>query len=111
MVPLLPGQPHLSKAFKLFTDLFCIEKVRNVAGLYLNLVDHATVLSADEKSKIQTLDRRQPQLPMDRSYVEGYTHNYRRHGATTLFVVPDIATDNDLQVRGAGTRSPWRLSG
>ena len=51
------GQPHLSKAFKLFTDLFCIEKVRNVAGLYLNLARHATVLSADEKSKIQTLDR------------------------------------------------------
>ena len=69
------GQPHLSRTFKLSTDPFCIAKVRNVAGLYLNLADHSMMLSADEKSKIQPLNHTQPKLPMDRLYVEDYTHN------------------------------------
>src|SRR6202035_4754592 len=85
-------QPHRSKSFKLSTDPFFIEKVRDVVGLYLNPPDHAIVLSVDEKSQIQALNRTQPVLPMGLGYVEGVTHDYVRHGTTTLFAALDIAT-------------------
>ena len=61
-------------------------------GLYLNPPDHAMVLCVDEKSQIQALNRTQPTLPMGLGYVEGYTHDYVRHGTTTLFAALDIAT-------------------
>ena len=85
-------KPHLTKTFKLSTDPFFIEKVRAITGLYLNPPDHAMVLCVDEQSQIQALDRTQPKLPMDSGYVEGYTHDYMRHGPTTLFAALDIAT-------------------
>ena len=86
-------KPHLAKTFKLSTDPFFIEKVRDIAGLYLNPPDDAMVLCVDEKSQIQALNRTQPTLPMGlRGYVEGYTHDYVRHGTTTLFAALDIAT-------------------
>ena len=85
-------KPHLTKTFKLSTDPFFIEKVRDITGLYLNPPDHAMVLCVDEKSQIQALDRTQPKLPMGLGYVEGYTHDYLRHGTTTLFAALDIAT-------------------
>ena len=78
-------QPHRSKTFKLSTDPFFVEKVRDIVGLYLNPPDHAMVLAVDEKSQIQALSRTQPVLPMGLGYVEGVTHDYVRHGATTLF--------------------------
>ena len=89
-------QPHRSKSFKLSTDPFFVEKVRDVVGLYLNPPDHAVVLSVDEKSQIQALNRTQPVLPMGLGYVEGVTHDYVRHGTTTLFAALDIATGTVL---------------
>ena len=85
-------QPHRSRSFKLSTDPFFIEKVRDIVGLYLNPPDHALVLCVDEKSQIQALNRTQPVLPMGLGYVEGITHDYVRHGTTTLFAALDIAT-------------------
>jgi putative transposase len=85
-------QPHRSRSFKLSTDPFFIEKVRDIVGLYLNPPDHALVLCVDEKSQIQALNRTQPVLPMGLGYVEGITHDYVRHGTTTLFAALDIVT-------------------
>jgi putative transposase len=78
-------QPHRAKSFKLSTDPFFVEKVRDIVGLYLNPPDKALVLCVDEKSQIQALERTQPLLPMGLGYVEGVTHDYTRHGTTTLF--------------------------
>src|SRR5271165_2481794 len=89
-------QPHRSKSFKLSTDPFFVEKVRDVVGLYLNPPEHAIVLSVDEKSQIQALNRTQPVLPMGLGYVEGVTHDYVRNGTTTLFAALDIASGNVL---------------
>src|SRR6266851_1865800 len=83
-------QPHRSKSFKLSTDPFFVEKVREVVGLYLNPPDKALVLCVDEKSQVQALERTQPVLPMGLGYVEGVTHDYYRHGTTTLFAALDI---------------------
>ena len=85
-------QPHRSRTFKLSTDPFFVEKVRDIAGLYLNPPDHALVLCVDEKSQIQALNRTQPVLPLGLGYVEGITHDYVRHGTTTLFAALDVAT-------------------
>ena len=85
-------KPHLAQTFKLSADPFFIEKVRDIVGLYLNPPDHAIVLCVDEKSQIQALNRTQPTLPMGLGYAEGYTHDYVRHGTTTLFAALDIAT-------------------
>jgi putative transposase len=89
-------QPHRSKSFKLSTDPFFVEKVRDVVGLYLDPPDHAVVLSVDEKSQIQALNRTQPVLPMGLGYLEGVTHDYVRHGTTTLFAALDVATGTVL---------------
>ena len=85
-------QPHRTRSFKLSTDPFFVEKVRDIVGLYLNPPDHALVLCVDEKSQIQALNRTQPVLPMGLGYVEGVTHDYVRHGTTTLFAALDVAT-------------------
>src|ERR1700675_848496 len=83
-------QPHRSKSFKLSTDPFLIEKVRDVVGLYLNPPDKALVLCVDEKSQIQALERTQPVLPLGLGYLEGVTHDYFRHGTTTLFAALNV---------------------
>lgn len=89
-------QPHRQKHFKLSNDPFFVEKVRDVVGLYLNPPDHAIVLAVDEKSQIQALDRTQPMLPLGLGYVEGVTHDYERHGTTTLFAALDLASGRVL---------------
>ena len=89
-------QPHRTTSFKLSTDPFFIEKVRDIVGLYLNPPDHALVLCVDEKSQIQALERTQPNLPLGLGYVEGMTHDYTRHGTTTLFSALDVATGQVL---------------
>ena len=89
-------QPHRQKTFKLSTDPFFVEKVRDIVGLYLNPPDKAMVLCVDEKTQIQALDRTQPLLPMGLGYVEGVTHDYIRHGTTTLFAALDVATGEVL---------------
>jgi putative transposase len=85
-------QPHRQRHFQLSSDPFFVEKVRDIVGLYLNPPDKALVLCVDEKSQIQALERAQPLLPLGLGYVEGVTHNYIRHGTTTLFAALDIAT-------------------
>lgn len=89
-------QPHRQKHFKLSTDPFFTEKVRDIVGLYLNPPDKAMVLCVDEKSQIQALERTQPMLPLGLGYVEGVTHDYKRHGTTTLFAAFDIASGQVL---------------
>jgi len=85
-------QPAHQRHFKLSTDPFFVEKVRDIVGLYLSPPQNAVVLCVDEKSQIQALDRTQPMLPMGLGYVEGVTHDYIRHGTTTLFAALDIAS-------------------
>ena len=89
-------QPHRQKTFKLSTDPFFVEKVRDIVGLYLNPPDKAMVLCVDEKMQIQALDRTQPLLPMGLGYVEGVTHDYIRHRTTTLFAALNVATGEVL---------------
>lgn len=83
-------KPHRTESFKLSTDPFFIEKLRAVVGLYLNPPDNALVLCVDEKSQCQALERTQPMLPLGLGYVEGITHDYKRHGTTTLFAPLDM---------------------
>jgi transposase len=85
-------QPHRSDTFKLSNDPQLIEKVRDIVGLYLNPPTRALVLCADEKSQIQALDRTQPLLPLRPGTPELRTHDYRRHGTTSLFAALDVAT-------------------
>lgn len=85
-------QPHRSDTFKLSPDPLLIEKVRDIAGLYINPPDHALVLCVDEKSQIQALDRTQPLLPMQPGQLERGTHGYKRHGTTSLFAALDLKT-------------------
>jgi transposase len=85
-------QPHRSETFKLSNDPLLIEKVRDIVGLYLNPPDHAVVFCVDEKSQIQALDRTQPLLPMRPGQVERRTHDYKRHGTTTLFAALNVKT-------------------
>jgi putative transposase len=89
-------QPHRQKQFKLSSDPFFVEKVRDIVGLYLNPPENAVVLCVDEQSGIQALERTQPMLPRGLGYVEGVTHDYRRHGTTTLFAALDTANGKVL---------------
>jgi len=89
-------QPHRQRHFKLSSDPFFVEKVRDIVGLYLDPPDKALVLCVDEKSQIQALERTQPLLPLGLGYVDGVTHDYRRHGTTTLFAALDVASGQVL---------------
>lgn len=84
-------QPHRSQTFKLSSDPFFVEKVRDIVGLYLAPPQRALVLCVDEKSQVQALDRSQPLLPMRPGQVERRSHDYKRHGTTTLFAALDVA--------------------
>jgi transposase len=85
-------QPHRTETFKLSKDPLFIDKVRDVVGLYLNPPDRALVLSVDEKAQIQALDRTAPILPLGPGHPEQRTHDYTRHGTTSLFAALDVAT-------------------
>jgi transposase len=85
-------QPHRSETFKLSTDPYLVEKVRDIVGLYVNPPQHAIVLCVDEKSQVQALDRTQPILPLRPGLPEQRTNDYERHGTTSLFAALDIAT-------------------
>jgi transposase len=86
-------QPHRSDTFKLSPDPQLVDKVRDIVGLYLNPPDHAMVLCVDEKSQIQALDRTQPLLPMQPGQLERGTHDYKRHGTTSLFAALELKTN------------------
>jgi transposase len=85
-------QPHRTETFKLSPDPLLIEKVRDIVGLYMNPPDHALVFCVDEKSQIQALDRTQPLLPMRPGQAERRTHDYKRHGTTSLFAALELKT-------------------
>jgi len=85
-------QPHRTENFKLSKDPLFIEKVRDIVGLYLNPPDRALVLCVDEKSQMQALDRSQPILPMRPGQIERRTHDYTRHGTTSLFAALNVKT-------------------
>ena len=85
-------QPHRTETFKLSADPLFIEKVRDIVGLYLNPPDRALVLCVDEKSQIQALDRTRPLLPLRPGRAERRTHDYVRHGTTSLFAALDART-------------------
>jgi transposase len=85
-------KPHLVETWKLSTDPQFIEKVRDIVGLYLDLPDAAMVLAVDEKSQMQALDRTAPVLPMMPAVPDRQTHDYVRHGTTSLFAALDVAT-------------------
>lgn len=84
-------KPHLTRTFKLSNDKRFVEKLTDVVGLYLNPPERALVLSADEKSQVQALNRTQPSLPMKRGRAGTMTHDYQRHGTTTLFAAMELA--------------------
>ena len=88
--------PHRSEAFKLSHDPLFIEKVRDIVGLYLNPPEKALVLCVDEKSQIQALDRTQPLLPMRPGQIERRTHDYMRHGTTSLFAALEVKSGEVL---------------
>ena len=83
-------QPHRVRAFKLSNDAKFAEKLKEVVVLYIDPPAHAVVLSLDEKSQVQALDRTQPGLPMKKGRCATMTHDYKRHGTTTLFAALDI---------------------
>lgn len=85
-------QPHRTETFKLSPDPLLVEKVRDIVGLYVNPPEHAIVLCVDEKSQIQALDRTAPLLPMQPGQAERRTHDYKRHGTTSLFAALDTKT-------------------
>jgi transposase len=84
-------KPHLVKTFKVSRDKHFTEKLLDVVGLYLNPPEHALVLSADEKSQIQALNRTQPSLPLAQGRARTMTHDYKRNGTTTLFAAIELA--------------------
>ncbi len=83
-------QPHRVRNFKLSNDPKFAEKLKDVVGLYIDPPAHAVVLSIDEKSQIQALDRTQPGLPMKKGRCATMTHDYKRNGTTTLFAALDV---------------------
>ena len=78
-------KPHLARTFKLSTDPKFVEKLRDVVGLYADPPERAVVFAFDEKSRIQALDRTQPELPLKKGRCGTMTHDYKRHGTTTHF--------------------------
>ena len=84
-------KPHLVRTFKISNDPRFVEKLEDVVGLYLNAPEHAIVLCCDEKSQVQALDRTQPGLPLKKGRAGTMTHDYVRHGTTTLFAALNVA--------------------
>jgi transposase len=89
-------KPHRVESFKLSNDPRFAEKLQDIIGLYLNPPEHALVLSLDEKSQIQALDRTQPGLPLKKGRCQTMTHDYKRHGTTTLFAALNVASGKIL---------------
>ena len=89
-------KPHRTESFQLSNDPLLVPKVRDIVGLYMNPPDSALVLCVDEKSQIQALNRTQPVLPMRVGECERRTHDYERHGTTSLFAALDVATGRVL---------------
>lgn len=89
-------KPHLAHTFKVSNDLHFVEKLEDIVGLYMNPPEHAIILSVDEKSQIQALGRTQPGLPLKKGRCGTMTHDYKRHGTTTLFAALNTLTGQVL---------------
>jgi len=101
-------KPHLVDTFKVSRDPQFVEKLEDIVGLYLNPPQQAIVFSVDEKSQIQALDRTQPSLPMKKGRKGTMTHDYKRHGTTTLFAALNTLTGEVLsQCRPRHTNEDW----
>lgn len=98
-------QPHRHESFTLSKDPYFVEKVRDVVGLYMSPPDNALVFCVDEKSQIQALERSQPILPLRPGAPERHTHDYFRHGTTSLFAALDVATGKVISSLKARHRS------
>jgi transposase len=103
-------QPHRQETFKLSPDPLLIDKVRDIVGLYLAPPERALVLCVDEKSQIQALDRTQQILPMQPGRIERRTHDYKRHGTTSLFAALDVVTGKVMGMCAPKHRSTEFLS-
>ncbi len=101
-------KPHLQSTFKLSNDKRFVEKLSDIVGLYLNPPERALVLSCDEKSQIQALNRTQPGLPMKKGRAATMTHDYKRHGTTTLFAALNGTTATNAKVAAAVRKSGVR---
>lgn len=101
-------QPHRTETFRLSTDPFFVQKVRDVVGLYMSPPENALVLCVDEKSQIQALERSQPVLPMKPGKVERRSHDYYRHGTLSLFAALDVASGKVIgQCRSSHTHKDF----
>ena len=102
-------KPHQVAYFKVSTDPAFVTKLRDVVGLYVNPPKRAVVFSVDEKSQIQALDRTQPGLPLKKGRAGTFTHDYKRHGTTTLFAALNIATGEQAgqHERRVATGAGW----
>jgi hypothetical protein len=96
-------QPHRVETFKLSKDPHFVEKLHDVVGLYVSPPERAVVFSVDEKSRVQALDRTQPGLPLKKGRAGTMTHDYKRHGTTTLFAALNVATGEVLWTAKSGT--------
>ena len=94
-------QPHRIRRFKLSNDPEFVPKLKDIVGLYVDPPAHAVVLSVDEKSQIQALDRTQPGLPLKKGRAGTMTHDYKRHGTTTLFAALASSTESSATYRPA----------
>jgi len=103
-------QPHRLKTFKISNDPHFAEKVVDIVGLYMNPPSNAVVLSVDEKTQIQALDRTQPRLPLSRGRIGSRTHDYKRHGTTSLYAAFNILTGRIVGKVAARTRAKEFLS-
>ena len=83
-------KPHRVQGFKVSRDPQFVEKLEDIVGLYMSPPEHALVLCCDEKSQVQALDRTQPGLPLKKGRAATMTHDYKRHGTTTLFAALNI---------------------
>ena len=103
-------QPHRLKNFKISNDPQFAEKVIDIVGLYMNPPSNAVVLSVDEKTQIQALDRTQPGLPLSEGRIGSRTHDYKRHGTTSLYAAFNILTGRITGRVAARTRAKEFLS-
>ena len=101
-------KPHLEKTFKVSRDPNFVEKLEDIVGLYLCSPEHALVLCCDEKSQVQALDRTQPGLPLKKGRAATMTHDYKRHGTTTLFAALNVLDGTIIgQCQQRDTHEEW----
>jgi transposase len=101
-------KPHLVRGFKVSRDPLFVEKLEDIVGLYMSPPEHALVLCCDEKSQVQALDRTQPGLPMKKGRAQTMTHDYKRHGTTTLFAALNILDGHVIgQCQQRHTHAEW----